>query len=207
MNILICGVGGQGTVLASKILAESAVIAGETMTHSLRGWRGAGAVVRTGETIGMSQRGGSVVSHVRTGKTASPYIPAHGADLVIAFEKCEAARCMPFLKAGGKALVSLTEIKPVAVSLGAMKYQSELMESYIKAHSDALFIDTDTLSAPFMNGKCANTFLIGAALGRGFLNIGKDSVIAAMKKLIKPKFLEVNIKAFEAGYEVANTAE
>jgi indolepyruvate ferredoxin oxidoreductase beta subunit len=210
MNILICGVGGQGTVLASKILAESAVIAGsavacseETTTHSLRGWRGDGAVARTGETIGMSQRGGSVVSHVRTGKNASPYIPAHGADLVIAFEKCEAARCMPFLKAGGKALVSLTEIKPVAVSLGAMKYQSELMESFIKAHSDALFIDTDTLSAPFLSGKCTNTFLIGAALGGGFLNIGKEHVIAAMEKLIKPKFLEVNIQAFEAGFKTA----
>jgi indolepyruvate ferredoxin oxidoreductase beta subunit len=187
MNILICGVGGQGTVLASKILAESAVIAGSK-------------VARTGETIGMSQRGGSVVSHVRTEKTASPYIPTGGADLIIAFEKCEAARCLPFLKKGGKAIVSRTEIKPVAVSLGDMKYQSERMEELIKTGSDAVFIDTDRLCAPFLSGKCANTFLLGAALGKGFITIDKDAVLAAMKKLIKPSFIDANINAFEAGF-------
>jgi indolepyruvate ferredoxin oxidoreductase beta subunit len=191
MDILICGVGGQGTILASKILAESAVIAGSD-------------VARTGETIGMSQRGGSVVSHVRTEKTASPYIPAGGADLLIAFEKCEAARCLPFLKKGGKAIVSCTEIKPVAVSLGAMDYNSEAMEKYIEKNADSFFVDTEKIAAPFMSGRCANTVLLGAAFGRGFIELPKEAVLSAMKRIIKPKFLEINIAAFEAGIKAVS---
>jgi indolepyruvate ferredoxin oxidoreductase beta subunit len=160
-------------------------------------------VVRTGETIGMSQRGGSVVSHVRTGNTASPYIPLGGADLIIAFEKCEAARCMPFLKKGGKAIVSLTEIRPVAVSLGAMTYDSAAMEAFIKANSDVLFVDSDKHCAPFLSGKCANTFLLGAALGKGFINISEEAVLTAMERLIKPRFFNVNKSAFQAGFDIA----
>ncbi|MDR0975252.1 MAG: indolepyruvate oxidoreductase subunit beta [Ruminococcus sp.] len=191
MNILICGVGGQGTILASKILAESAVIDGSD-------------VARTGETIGMSQRGGSVVSHVRTEKTSSPYIPKGQADLIIAFEKCEAARCLPFLKPSGKAVVSMSEIKPVAVSLGVMAYDSKAMEDYIKSAAESIFLDTDTLAAPFMDGKCTNTLLLGAAFGMGFINISENAIKKAMEKLIKPRFLDVNIKAFEAGIKAVS---
>jgi indolepyruvate ferredoxin oxidoreductase beta subunit len=184
MNILICGVGGQGTVLASKILAESAVIDGSD-------------VARTGETIGMSQRGGSVVSHVRTEGCDSPYIPLGEADLLIAFEKCEAARCIPFLKKGGKVIVSMTEIKPVAVSLGVMDYNSEAMERCINENSEAVFLNPS--DNEFLQGKCANTFLLGAAVGNGMLQISENAVKEAMRKLIKPKFYDINIKAFEAG--------
>ena len=104
MNCLLAGVGGQGTVLASKLIAQSA------MNRGLN--------ARTAETIGMAQRGGCVVSHVRGGKKIhSPLIPQHKADLIIGFEPAEAVRCLPYLKEGGAVIASIKAVKPVTATL------------------------------------------------------------------------------------------
>ena len=103
MNILLCGVGGQGTVLASKLLAQCAI--------------DRGVPAHTAETIGMAQRGGCVVSHVRIGEAYSPLIPEHTADLIIAFEPAEAVRCLNYLKPNGAVIVNRRAIKPVTDSL------------------------------------------------------------------------------------------
>jgi indolepyruvate ferredoxin oxidoreductase beta subunit len=188
MNIVIAGVGGQGTVLASKIIAEAAAIAGFP-------------AVRTGETIGMSQRGGSVVSFVRFGECDSPYFAKGQADLLIAFEVCEAARNLPYLKKGGTAIIHDLCINPGTVSLGTAEYDIEKMKSYINANASAVF--TNALEAAKAAGseKCVNTVMLGAAEKSGALPLSKDSVIAAIKNNVKPKFVEMNIKAFENAAE------
>ena len=125
MDILVAGVGGQGTILTSRLLAEAAVQAGK--------------FVRTGETIGMSQRGGCVVSHVRIGsREKSPYIPLGKADLILAFEMAEAARNLDRLKPGGKVIVSMQRVEPITVTLGGMEYDDETIK---QALADAIFID------------------------------------------------------------------
>ena len=113
MNILITGVGGQGTILASKILAAAALYDNNN--------------AMTGETIGMSQRGGSVLSHVRIGDILSPYIPQGEGDLLLSLELCEGARCLPFMRKGASAIVSHTQIKPVATAISGATYDTELM--------------------------------------------------------------------------------
>jgi indolepyruvate ferredoxin oxidoreductase beta subunit len=174
MNIIICGVGGQGTILASKILAQAALNAGAAM-------------VRTGETIGMSQRGGSVVSHVRIGTYASSYIPMGGADLLLGFEWCEAARCAVFLKnPGGIALVSDTEIIPVSASLGISEYDTDKIKQGLAGRYKQIN----------ESGKTANIALIAAAYTNGLLDMPEEAIIDAMKQCIKPKFIEQNLEVF-----------
>ena len=102
-SFILAGVGGQGTVLASKLIAKAAMARGEC--------------VRTAETIGMAQRGGSVVSHVRVGASHSPMVPLGGADAVIGFEPAEAVRALPYLKAGGTVVCATSAVKPVTASL------------------------------------------------------------------------------------------
>jgi indolepyruvate ferredoxin oxidoreductase beta subunit len=173
MNIIICGVGGQGTILASKILAQAALNAGAE-------------TVRTGETIGMSQRGGSVVSHVRTGTCASAYIPAGQADLLLGFERCEAARCMGFLRKSGSALVSDTKIMPVSVSLGNADYNAGGIEKILENRSKTVKT----------SGKTANIALIAAAFAHGFLDMPEEAITDAMRQCIKPRFIDENLAVF-----------
>ena len=185
MNIIIAGVGGQGTILASKILAAAALKSGFSPM--------------TGETIGMSQRGGCVTSHVRTDKAASPYIPMGEADLLLGFELCESARNIPALKSGGKAVVNLKRINPVTVSLKKAEYDGEKMKEYISENSDCVFTDALTIAEECGSAKTINIVLIGVALGMGFFNMDIQSIKSAIEKNVPPKFLEMNIRAFEAG--------
>lgn len=186
MDIIISGVGGQGTILASKILAAAAVIDGSTLA-------------RTGETIGMSQRGGCVVSHVRTDHAFSSYIPMGGADLLLSFELCEAARNIPQLKAGAAAIVNTSRVNPITVSLGACSYDVPQITDYIKSNSRAFFIDADKIAAECGSVKAVNVVLVGAAYGLGLIDISKNALMAALKNNVKPKFYEMNVSAFEAG--------
>ncbi len=119
VNIILCGVGGQGTVLASKILASAAGARGES--------------AHTAETIGMAQRGGSVVSHVRIGEGAySPLIAKGCADAIIAFEPAEAVRAFPYLKKGGSVTVSSSPVKPVTDSLADKPYSADDMIEFLE---------------------------------------------------------------------------
>ena len=192
MDILISGVGGQGTILASKILASAALIDGSS-------------TARTGETIGMSQRGGCVVSHVRTEKTFSSYIPLGSEELLLSFELCEAARNIPQLKKGGSAVINTAQVNPITVSLGACTYDADTMKKYISENCNAYFIDANKIAAECGSVKSVNVVLVGAAYGLGLLDISKDALISALKKNVKPKFLDMNIKAFEAGADFAKS--
>ena len=129
-DILICGVGGQGTVLASKIIAAAAMEEGSS--------------VHSAETIGMAQRGGSVTSHVRVGENAcSPLIPFGGADMLLAFEPGEAVRNLRYLKKGGIAVVNTTAVKPVTESLRDTGYDGSEMTTYLRQKCDCIFINAE----------------------------------------------------------------
>lgn len=189
-DILIAGVGGQGTILSSRLLAEAAQIENQ--------------FVRTGETIGMSQRGGSVVSHVRIdSRDVSPYIPLGSADLLIAFELAEAARSLNRLKPGGRLLVSTQRLDPVTVTLGGMTYDEPAIRA---ALSGALFIDGYALAEQAGSAKAVNVVLLGAALGAGMLPLSKSSVLTAIDHMVKEKFRELNYKALELGFNYAEQA-
>ncbi len=189
-DILIAGVGGQGTILSSRLLAEAAQIENQ--------------FVRTGETIGMSQRGGSVVSHVRIdSRDVSPYIPLGSADLLIAFELAEAARSLNRLKPGGRLLVSTQRLDPVTVTLGGMTYDEPAIRT---ALSGALFIDGYALAEQAGSAKAVNVVLLGAALGAGMLPLSKSSVLTAIDHMVKEKFRKLNYKALELGFNYAEQA-
>lgn len=185
-NCLLCGVGGQGTVLASKLIAAAAMEKG--------------LEVKTAETIGMSQRGGCVASHVRVGKDIhSPQIPLGEADVLIAFEPAEAVRCLPYLKKGGAAIVSSRAIVPVSSTIGGIQYSAEQMTEYLKSRVERLvLVDTDEAAARLGTSKAVNVALLGAAIRSGGIpQISEEDMEKAVSKLIKPQFLELNMRALK----------
>lgn len=190
-SILICGVGGQGTVLASKLIAQAALAKG--------------LPVRSAETIGMAQRGGSVVSHVRLGSNAwSPLIPHGGADVLIAFEPCEAVRNIAYLKDGGVVAVSSKAVQPVSASLSGKAFDAESMITFLKKHAArVMVVDTDSLCEEIGSSKAANTLLLGAAVSSGMLGVTMEDLKAALKILVKPGFVALNEKALALGAQSA----
>ncbi|MBP5174904.1 MAG: indolepyruvate oxidoreductase subunit beta [Treponema sp.] len=186
-SILICGIGGQGTVLASKLICQAAL--------SLN------MDVRSAETIGMAQRGGSVVSHVRIGSGLhSPLIPLSAADILIAFEPCEAVRNLPYLKKDGVIVVSDKVIPPVTASLSGQSFDSSVMiETLRKKSSRVMVLDTDSLSADLGSSKATNTLLLGAAAASGVLGVSLDDLKSALSVLVKPQFVELNVRALDMG--------
>lgn len=191
-DIMICGVGGQGTVLASKITAASAM--------------DEGGAVHSAETIGMAQRGGPVTSHVRIGEDAySPLIPVGGADLLIAFEPSEAVRNLIYLKQDGFVIVNRVPVKPT--SLGSSEdYDGRAEIGYLKAHCRCLIVDSDELCAPFGSSKFFNVAVLGAAAGTGELGIGADTIRNTIMKIVPERFREKNLAAFEAGYKIGENS-
>lgn len=189
-DILICGVGGQGTVLASKLTASAAMREGNT--------------VHSAETIGMAQRGGSVTSHVRIGdKAFSPLIPDGKADLILAFEPAEAVRNLHFLKLGGSVIVNSHPVKPITESLNDTGYDGTQMIEFLKEHKvKTCVVDADEICQPFGSSKFFNIIILGVATGAGLLGIKKDSMILEIEQKVKAKFVEVNKKAFALGLEV-----
>ena len=189
-NCLLCGVGGQGVVLASKLIAYAA------MTKGLN--------VRTSETIGMSQRGGSVVTHVRIGeKIHSPMIPKGSADVIMAFEPAEAVRNLSYLKEDGVVVVDKKAVKPVTATLSQSDYDGQEMLTYLKDHVKNLYIiDGGEICEQVGSSKVLNVVLLGAALGSGVLSIPLEDMNEEIKKHVKPQFVEMNIKALELGAKV-----
>jgi indolepyruvate ferredoxin oxidoreductase beta subunit len=186
-SCLLVGVGGQGTVLASKIIAQCAI--------------DKGCFVRTAETIGMAQRGGCVVSHVRYGDNVfSPLIPEGTADLIIAFEPGEAVRNIRFLKKNGTVVVSRKAVKPVTDSLSGGKYSGDEMLQYLKDNVGHLVdIDADGILEKLGNTKVLNLVLLGAAAGSGALNMDRNDLEKAVKERVPEKYLDLNMKAFYLG--------
>ena len=187
-DIMICGVGGQGTVLASRIIAASAMDEGNA-GHSA-------------ETIGMAQRGGSVTSHVRIGEGArSPLIPFGSAELLIAFEPSEAVRNLRYLKKDGFVIVNSVPVKPTSLG-GSGDYDGKAEIAYLKSKCACLVVDSDELCEPFGSSKFFNVAVLGAAAGTGRLGINADTVRREIIKTVPERFLEKNLAAFEAGLKI-----
>ena len=185
-DILICGVGGQGTVLASKIIAASAM--------------DEGYLVHSAETIGMAQRGGPVTSHVRIGGGAySPLIPIGEADLLIAFEPSEAVRNLRYLKKDGFVIVNSVPVKPT--SLGSAEgYDGKAETEFLRSVCRCLVVDSDELCAPFGSSRFFNVAVLGAAAGSKELGIDAETVKNEIVKIVPERFRDKNLAAFAAGY-------
>ncbi len=189
-DILICGVGGQGTVLASKLIAAAAMNCGNT--------------VHSAETIGMAQRGGSVTSHVRIGDTAfSPLIPKGTADILLAFEPAEAVRNLSYLKKDGVVIVNSNPVKPTTESLNDTGYDGTELLAYLKTKCTCLVIDAEALCAPFGSSRYFNVAILGAAAGTGWLGLSSDALLQEIETRVPAKFVETNKKAFLAGIAYA----
>lgn len=183
MNVLLTGVGGQGTVLASKIIAQCAINRGLT--------------AKTAETIGMAQRGGCVVSHVRFGNDVySPLIPLGEADLIIAFEPAEAVRSLPYLKKGGTVVVNKKPIKPVTDSLAKTSYDADVMLTFLRENVQSLFeLDGDEALAKLGSSKVLNLVLLGKAAQMGILGFAAEELDRVIDEKIPKRFRELNKKA------------
>ena len=190
-NIVIAGVGGQGTILSSKIL----ITASKTL----------GYFIRSSETIGMAQRGGSVCSHIRIGSAeVSPVIPVGHADILIGFELAEAARQLPKLKKNASCIVNTDQIVPTNVSLHQGVYlKDEYLAALKKQVPNGIFVSATELALKAGNAKTLNIVLLGVALGAGILPFSKEEITAAMRECIKPKLLDMNLYALELGIAAA----
>ena len=183
LDILIVGVGGQGTLLASRVLGKYALERGYD--------------VKLSEVHGMAQRGGSVMTYVRLGKKiASPIIGEGGADLILAFEKLEALRYAHYLKPGGEVLYSTQEIMPMPVVTGAAEYPQG-----IEAQLKGTGIDALQLALEAGNSKSANSVMLGALCKK--LGLDRDRFEEALLSSIPQKTIEMNRKAFALGYDAA----
>ena len=186
-NVMIVGVGGQGSLLASKLLGKLLMEQGYD--------------VKVSEVHGMSQRGGSVVTYVRFGeKVYSPLICEGEADYLISFEKLEAARYAPCLKKGGRIVTNTQQIDPMPVIVGKAEYPeavlSELAEKGVRVDA----IDALALAQKAGSSKAVNIVLLGH-LARSFENIPKEVWIKAIEETVAPRFVALNLEAFKLGYE------
>ena len=185
-NILIVGVGGQGIVLAGDLITMAAMKAGFS--------------AKAAEIHGMSQRGGSVLSEVRFGKEVfSPIVPAGGADIVLAFELLEGLRALPRLKEGGVLIVNDQKIMPSSVTYGAGVYPDDVKEQIAK-NPNSIIVDALKIATEAGSSRAVNSVIIGIMAKS--VSICKEHWIEAISALVKPEYIEVNIKAFNAGYDL-----
>lgn len=186
-NIVLCGVGGQGTVLASRLISAAA------MSRGLR--------VMSAETIGMAQRGGSVFSHLRIGEDIySPMIGRGEADLMLAFEPGEAVRMTPYLKAQGRMIVSDRAVMPVTASLNGTVYRAEDMLFWLRERIPELtVVHAEEALREAGSEKVLNLILLGAALAEGSLGLTEDEMKEAVRKVVPERFHDMNFRALEIG--------
>ena len=186
-NCLMTGVGGQGTVLASKVLAQTAL--------------NAGYFVRTSETIGMAQRGGCVTSHIRFGDDcSSPAVPQGCADVVVGFEPAEAVRSSVYIKPDGIILVNTKAIKPITSSLTGQEFDTDEMLDYLRSRaSRVIAVDGEALYTRAGNAKTLNIILLGAGLAQKAFPFTRAAVITAMRQILPEKLWTVNETALDLG--------
>lgn len=184
-NIMIVGVGGQGTLLASRILGNVVISSGYD--------------VKVSEVHGMSQRGGGVVTYVKYGeKVFSPIIDMAEADIILAFERLEAYRALPFLKKNGKLIVNDRRIDPMPVITGAMEYPEGITEE-MKEKADVTALDALALAEEAGSPKAVNVVMIG--LMAKHTDIAYNRWVDTIKKTVPAKLLDINLKAFDLGYQ------
>lgn len=194
-NVLLTGVGGQGTVLAAKVLAQAA---------QAKGWQ-----VRTAETIGMAQRGGSVVSHVRMGdngeEVIAPLVAKGTADMIIAFEPAEAARVLPYLAPDGVMVSATTSIQPITAALSTEPYLAEAtiaslderLNECAAAPARFVLVDDEAVLSQVGNRKALNTVLLAFALKTGHLPLSLDDLRDAIRACVKSRFVGLNLAAID----------
>ena len=202
IDILLAGVGGQGTVLAARVLAQAA---------QSKGWQ-----VRTAETIGMAQRGGNVTSHVRMGSEGeevfSSLITPGTADMVIALEPGEAARALPYLAPGGVLVCSTTAIQPVTAALASQPYRADDVVAALAAalqetenRPAPLFVpvDDEALVRELGAGsrKSLNMMLLAVAVAQGRIPLTVAELKSAVQACVKPRFVAMNLEAIDRAVE------
>ncbi len=184
-NVLLCGVGGQGTVLASKLMADAAMARG---MHVL-----------TAETIGMAQRGGSVTSHLRMGEGLySPLIGRGQADIILGFEPGEVVRNLPFLKQDGIVIVSTRPVRPVTGALTGADYTGREMIEYLRQKGvRTIEVDSEQAARALGSAKVLNVVLLGAAIESGVLELTKDDIKQAIARKVPERFHALNLQAID----------
>lgn len=183
-NIMIVGVGGQGSLLASRIIGNAVLLAGFD--------------VKVSEVHGMSQRGGSVVTYVKYGeKVASPIICRGEADIILSFEQLEAARWLSYLKPDGVIIMSTQKINPMPVITGGVAYPDDLETKLVAQGVTVIAADALALARKAGNEKASNVALIG--LMSAYMGFDIDIIRRAVEMSVPPKFIDVNMKAFELG--------
>jgi len=188
-DILIAGVGGQGTILTGRIIASLAI--------------SEGLDVKTAETHGMAQRGGSVITHVRIGeKVYSPLIPQGDGDVLLSFEKLEALRWLPFLSPLGTVIVNTQELDPLPVLTGETEYSSKILEEIESKVGRLIAADALSIDPVTKNARMVNTFLLGILATT--MEFEKEKWLKVMEQEIKAKLVDINKQAFEAGWQFAN---
>jgi len=186
-NILLAGVGGQGILLASEVISEVMLMAGLD--------------VKKNEIHGMSQRGGSVVSHVRYGeKVYSSIIPEGEVDILFSFELLETCRYLPLLRKNGRVVVTDWKISPPAVARGVQSYPENLTQKICQQFPESVVVDGLNLALAAGNAKTVNTVLLGVL--SNILEFEHELWLTALQKMIPERLLDVNLKAFEAGCQV-----
>lgn len=189
LNCVICGVGGQGNVLASRLIAQVLLARDE---H-----------VKTAETIGMAQRGGSVASHVRGGRPQSPLVPKGRADCLIAFEPGEAVRCIDYLAPGGTIVVNTQATQPPVAALQGIDYDGAEALAYLRSLPDVTLVEVDGAAICEQAGspKVLNIALLAAAVDSGALGIAREELEDAIRERLHPRFHEVNLRAIMLVFE------
>lgn len=184
-NIVLCGVGGQGTILASKLISAAAMAQG--------------LPVKSAETIGMAQRGGSVFSHIRIGEDAvCPMIAKGTADIILGFEPGETVRMLPYLRQGGLVVVSKRAVMPVTAALAGSNYNGEEMVTYLRSVVDRLMVvDTDKACRELGSAKIVNLLLLGAAAASGELGLSVEDIRQAVIDRVPLKFHQLNFSALD----------
>lgn len=185
-SIMIVGVGGQGTLLTSRILGDVAL--------------SSGLDVKVSEVHGMSQRGGSVVTYVKMGeKVYSPIIEKNEADILLCFEQLEALRWIDYAKKDASIIINTQRMDPMPVIIGKAKYPEGIIEKIKADYAKVMAVPALELAKACGNIKAVNVVMIGVMAKN--TNIAKDIWIKAIEKTVKPQFVEMNIKAFSIGYD------
>ena len=191
-DILIAGVGGQGTILTGRVIAALAI--------------NEGLDVKTAETHGMAQRGGSVITHARLGeKVYSPLIPQGDGDILLSFEKVEALRWLPFLNPSGTVIVNTQQLEPMPVLTGTMEYPTGIRKEIESKAARLIEVDALSHEPVKQNSRMVNTFLLGI-LAR-IMPFEKEKWLRVMEQTIKARLVDINKQSFEAGWEFARSKE
>ena len=185
-SIMIVGVGGQGTLLASRLLGSALLSKGYD--------------VKVSEVHGMSQRGGSVVTYVKYGdQVCSTTVEKGEADYILAFEQLEAARWLPYLKPDGKLIVNIQQIDPMPVVIGAAEYPQGVLDALKASGANITALDALSMAMDAGSSKAVNVVLMGVLAQH--MDLSRDVWDRALEETVPPKFLEMNKLAFSLGYD------